>query len=71
MMVTARFLERRALDKLPQENHLSISSITPFVRSTGLQLLVAKNYASWGEVTQITIDARQRFVTINLGIRLP
>lgn len=65
MMVTARivFAERRALDKLPQENHFVYIVDYPIcqVDQSG-QLLVAKNYASWGEITQITIDARQRFV---------
>ena len=65
MMVTARivFAERRALDKLPQENHFVYIVDYPIcqVDQSG-QLLVAKNYASWGEITQITIDEHQRFV---------
>lgn len=64
-MVTAKivFAERRALDKLPQENHFVYIVDYPIcqVDRSG-QLLVAKNYASWGEITQITIDTRQRFV---------
>ena len=56
-------MERRALDRSPQEN--------PFVYIVGYlicqversgQLVIAENFTSWGEITQITRDDNQRFV---------
>ena len=70
-------MERRALDRLPQENHFIYVVDYPIcqVERSG-QLVVAKNYASWGEITQITRDANQRFViestsghTLTLGVK--
>lgn len=57
------FAERRALDRLPRENHFVYIVDYPIcqVDRSG-QLMVAKNFASWGEITQITIDPHQRFV---------
>ncbi len=65
MVATARivFAERRALDRLPQENHFVYIVDYPICQvDRAGQLLVAKNYTSWGEIKQITIDAHQRFV---------
>lgn len=79
MGTTARiwFAERRALDRLPQENHLIYVVNYPIcqIEPSG-QLVTVKNYASWGEITDITIDDNQRFViqstsghTLKLGAK--